>query len=227
MAANRCVTAQGKIVYTDAECESAGMKHQREVKSTLSVIEGPAATKPVDSKNPKSPAASKKLFKKSAQSPVLTFCYDPANARKDVSGGDIESAVAAAVGYWNAGCNVDFRYLGVCQGDPSRADRPADYKIWWDSWDDSLKVDASRLASEHAIARASPRIGINLNRDIEGYKFLRQYRRSVAHEFGHVVGIGHSPNREDVMFPGGMNGVPTESDLDTCNRAVEARFGVK
>ncbi len=100
--------------------------------------------------------------------------------------------------------------------------------IWeWASWDDSSRIkENDRLMRDHAIAAASPRVGVALNRDIAADPFLRFYRRAIVHEFGHVLGIGHSPNRSDIMYPGSQQQVPSSMDLDTCNRAVEARFGV-
>ena len=112
--------------------------------------------------------------------------------------------------------------------DIGRQDRVIDYRVWWASWDNTMRSrDSNRTFKEHAIAAASPQIGIALNRDIEARAFVEQYRRAIVHEFGHVVGIGHSPNRADIMFSGGLQETPTERDLDTCNRAVEMRYGVK
>jgi predicted Zn-dependent protease len=84
-----------------------------------------------------------------------------------------------------------------------------------------------RTFRDHAIAAASPRIGVALNRDVDAAGFQRQWRRSIVHEFGHVVGIGHSANRDDVMFSGGRQETPTASDLAACNQAIERRYGVR
>ena len=51
-------------------------------------------------------------------------------------------------------------------------------------------------------------------------------RRAIVHEFGHVVGVGHSRNPGDIMFSGGAQETPTASDLEACNRAIEERYGV-
>jgi predicted Zn-dependent protease len=64
-----------------------------------------------------------------------------------------------------------------------------------------------------------------LNRDIP--VFPQRYRRAIVHEFGHVVGVGHSQNPEDIMYSGGRHPVPTERDLEACNKEIEVRYGVK
>jgi hypothetical protein len=230
-AANRCVLPSGRVVYTDASCESIGARRDREVRNELSVVPlPPTATQP-NKPGASSPAArpAGAPFRKAPNSPVLTVCYEPKDGRKEIGTAEVESAIRAAIALWNAGCNVSYEYLGVCTDSTARDQRAIDYKVWWASWDDSLRVsgDASKSVREHAIAAASPNVGVALNRDIDAAAFQRQWRRSIVHEFGHVVGIGHSGNPRDIMYSGGRQPTPTESDLDACNSAVALRFGVR
>ena len=229
-AVNRCVLASGRIVYTDATCESVGGRLEREVKNEISVVPLPSTAA-----QPRKPAASTPArpagapFRKAANSPVLTVCYDPKDARAGIGAPEVENAIRAGIALWNAGCNVNYEYLGVCTDSTARDQRAIDYKVWWASWDDSLRVagDASKTVREHAIAAASPSVGVALNRDIDAAAFQRQWRRSIVHEFGHVVGIGHSQDRGDIMYSGGRQPTPTENDLAACNAAVAMRFGVR
>ena len=222
---NRCVTPQGRVFYTEEKCASLGARHEREVRP-----DGISVITPVPIKGMKAPEkeASRpvRTFVKSARAPNLTVCYDAKDARAGVSPSEVESTIQRAFQMWNAGCNVNYEYVGLCPADGAawRAGRLIDYKVWWASWDDSLK-SGERTYRDHAIAAASPQIGVALNRDlpVPGHRL----QRSIAHEFGHVVGIGHSADPGDLMYSGGKQQTPTARDLRLCNLAVEHRFGVK
>jgi hypothetical protein len=230
LAQNRCVTPAGRIVYSDAPCEAVGARLERQVKDNISVHPGPprAAPAPAPAALTEEEKPRKRPFRKSPAAPVITVCYDPKDARQDVSRDNIETAIVNALSLWNAGCNVSYKYMGICAPNDGtwRPERP-DYKVWWDSWDDTLTItgDPRSTARDHAIAAASPVVGVVLNRDIP--VFPQRYRRAIVHEFGHVVGVGHSQNPEDIMYSGGRNPVPTERDLEACNKEIEVRYGVK
>jgi hypothetical protein len=225
-AMNRCVTPQGRVLYTEEKCESLGARHEREVRQ-----DGISVVAPVPMKGSAATPADKrvlpgKIFVKSPRAPNLTVCYEAKDARTGVSSGEVESAIQRAFQLWNAGCNVTYEYVGLCPADGAawRAGRLIDYKVWWASWDESLK-SGERTYRDHAIAAASPAIGVALNRDLPVP--AHRLQRSIAHEFGHVVGIGHSADPGDLMFSGGKQQTPTPRDFRLCNLAVEARFGVK
>ncbi len=115
-AANRCVLPNGRPLYTDEPCEFMGARHEREVNSQISVV--PLPEDKGNGKGSKSSgggklSSSKGSFQKSASAPTLTVCYDPANARAEVTSDAVQSAIQNAVALWNAGCNVNYRYLGV------------------------------------------------------------------------------------------------------------------
>ena len=229
-AANRCITPQGRVIYTDAACDSVGAKPHGQVRSSISVVPAPAQNAgPQAAPAPRfEPNVRPAVFRKSANAPTLSVCYDPKDAREDVPLRDVESAIREAFAQWNAGCNINYQYLGVCAADADlwQRNRP-DYKVYWSGWDNSLTLsgDPSALAREHAVAMAGTGIGVSLNRDasVPGWR----WQRAIAHEFGHVIGAGHSADPADLMFSGGKQRTPTAADYRLCNEAVEARHGVK
>lgn len=228
-AMNRCLTPDGRVIYTDSRCDFVGARPHGSVRESLSVVP-PQSRQPMQ--NAAEPPAERNVragvFRKSAQAPRLTICYDARNARADASVQQMESAIQASAAQWNAGCNVNYQYVGQCPADEGLWQRDrADYRVAWASWDESLVFDARirGLARDHALARASPAIGVELNRDI-GVPASR-LQRAIAHEFGHVAGALHSSDPRDLMYSGGNQAGPTAADYEMCNRAIEARYGVK
>jgi hypothetical protein len=232
-AVNRCITADGRTVYTDGRCESLGAKPHGRVSDSISVV--PAAPVPQrvePARTDQMPSFERNVrpavFRKSATAPSLSVCYDAKEARADVSVRDVESAIRDALALWNAGCNINYEYHGLCPADADLWQRKrADYKVYWSTWDDSLRMDddPEALARKHAIAMAGVGIGISLNRAAAVPAW--RWHRAILHEFGHVVGAGHSANPGDLMYSGGKQRTPTATDYQLCNRAIEVRYGIK
>jgi hypothetical protein len=231
---NRCLTPEGRVIYTDSRCEFVGAKpHGGQVRDSLSIVPSPFApkTKPPAKNAAAVPAERNEragVFRKSANAPRLTICYDPRNARADTPLRQMESAIEVSAAQWNSGCNVNYQYVGPCAADEGLWQRErVDYRVAWATWDDSLVFHApsQSLARDHAIARAGPAIGVELNRDISVPPWRLQ--RAIAHEFGHVAGALHSNDPRDLMYSGGNQRGPSAADYEMCNRAIEARYGVK
>jgi hypothetical protein len=232
-AMNRCITPEGRIVYTDSACQSLGARPHGQVRDSMSVVPGSAPAQSVQPRRDEPAPRFERnvrpaVFRKSPNAPTLRVCYEPKDARADVSVRDVESAIRDAVALWNAGCNINYQYLGVCPADADLWQRTrADYKVYWSSWDNSLTIarDSEALAREHAVAMAGTGIGVSLNRDASVPAW--RWQRAIAHEFGHVVGVGHSADPGDLMFSGGKQRTPSAADYKLCNEAIEARHGIK
>ena len=219
-AANRCVLPSGRILYTDESCESVGGKLDRAMRNEISVM--PNST-PVRAGmiEEKSHAATRYGGAKRTPSgaPIITLCYEPANIRKEVTHPQVEAALHAAASMWNQGCRVSFNYLGVCG-----AGHQAELSVRWVAFDAKMQFEG-KSHRDHAIAAASPRYGIGLNREIDGTAFVRSWRRSIIHEFGHVAGVLHSSDASDIMYPGGRGATVTPADYAACNQAIERQYG--
>jgi Domain of unknown function (DUF4124) len=232
-AMNRCITPEGRIVYTDSSCQSLGAKPHGQVRDSMSVVPGSAPAQSVEPRRDEPAPRFERnvrpaLFRKSSNAPTLKVCYEPKDARADVSVRDVESAIREAFALWNAGCNINYEYLGVCPADPDLWQRNrADYKVYWSGWDNSLTLPdrPQAFAREHAVAMAGTGIGVSLNRDASVPPW--RWQRAIAHEFGHVVGVGHSADPGDLMFSGGRQRTPTAADYKLCNEAIELRHGIK
>jgi hypothetical protein len=229
-AMNRCLTPEGRVIYTDSRCEFVGAQPHGSVRESLSVVP-PQSRQPAQDSGILPPAdvsVRPAVFRKSPNAPRLTICYDARNARADVPVRQMESAIEESLAQWNTGCNVNYRYVGPCPADEGAWQRDrADYRVGWAHWDDSLMFHApsQSFARDHAIARASPAIGVELNRDMAVPAWRLQ--RAIAHELGHVAGVLHSSDPRDLMYSGGNQRGPTAADYAMCNRAIELRYGVK
>src|SRR6185295_8058098 len=216
-AMNRCVLPSGRILYTDESCESVGGRADRPVKNELSVVplptEAPPAREAAASADKAGPRRTSLGF------PILSVCYDPADARPEVGHGELEDVIRGSLRAWNLGCRVSFEYVGFCL-----ARRRADVRVVWKKYGD-ITFEGKALR-DHAIAAANPAAGIvGINREIDERSLVRGWRSAVVHEFGHITGIGHSSDPDDVMYPSGFRETPTANDFAACNRGIEARYG--
>jgi|GEM_PF-5789309 len=205
----------------DQPCESVGAvsKGSLRMAPLSDVVTTPTVTRPSAIAAPKGENLRSAIFRKSSQSKKLVLCYDPSRASKAIPTSDMVSAISNAANAWNAGCNVNFEYAGLCQS--------IGYYDHIVGWDEELAVSKKALAVAE-IGRG----GVTLSADSDALS--ANLDQTTTHELGHIIGLVHSPDLKDIMYGGGtmqrkkagLSPTPSEADFDKCNRAMQSRFGI-
>ena len=95
----------------------------------------------------------------------------------------------------------------------------------WSDRHDSLGFAVSHIDDAGAVVSGS----VSLNRDAElgpGFADRRSWGGVLLHEVGHIVGLAHSPDRSDLMFPDVIDGAAAWGPVDRMRLAeVGARAG--
>ena len=142
---------------------------------------------------------------------------------EDLSEADIEEAIRAASDVWSSSnfdteeSTFDFSYQGTTKGvgaDFSDGEHVV-------SFDNSWTHDASLLAVTHVWSDSSGAIthfDIEINIDgvewtITGEEGKHDLQNSMAHEFGHALGLEHSDDTEATMAATTSEGETTKRDL--------------
>jgi hypothetical protein len=153
-------------------------------------------------------------FAKAANSPTIGVYYISINQPRDVSTAEMDSIISSAAAAWSSGCNVNVRYLGA-----SSTPLPAGVPIMWlPNFMKTLTHPAD--GATEICGTGGSRIELNPKRECASL-------RTITHELGHVLGIGHihdDPN--SVMSYLGRASRPNASDYASCNLAMKARYGV-
>jgi len=196
----------GRILYTDESCESVGGKLDRPMRNEISVVPNPAPVRAWMIEE-KAQAASRNGGARRTPSgaPIISLCYEPENIRREVTPPEVEAALHAAVSMWNQGCRVSFQLCRRVRrrppGGPARA-------LGRFRRQDAIRRQGAPRPRDR---RRESRFGIGLNREIDGVAFVRSWRRSLMHEFGHVAGVGHSFGcRRPHVFPAAARREPRQ-----------------
>lgn len=129
-----------------------------------------------------------------------------------LSNRDIDEAATRAMKMWSDVCNLDFTQVWHSLPDielsfqsPSSHDQVCDMSF------------GSYTAAHYVIGTINPKkihFNTGLNWTTNDLALL------IAHEIGHTLGIGHSKDRDSIMYPGLISNWPTVSELSTGDISV-------
>jgi hypothetical protein len=139
----------------------------------------------------------------------VTFCTMEANRPPTISAEQYRDAVAAAMSMWNGvDVAVGLNYTGDCTSGTTWMANDGRNEI---AFDDSRHVISGTTAG---VARGSwiniPPFGVVQDRQFSEFDIIfdsqmnvpdRCFRSIVAHEIGHALGLGHSTDPNDLMYP--------------------------
>ena len=124
------------------------------------------------------------------QERVVPFTYDHAGAPAWMTPEMVEMALRDAARQWSAACGVRLVYAG-------RSSKTANSVRWAPNFEEPGVLGVADVG----VVRGSTRIVdfmVSLNAAM--INSIVRLNSTVLHEFGHVVGLKHSPNPEAVMY---------------------------
>lgn len=154
------------------------------------------------------------VFIKATNSPVIRVFYDTNGAPEKKAASGFETEIRAAASSWSSGCNVNVEYGGLV------GEVPVTGPVI--TWNGALNEVRHPADGQAEIAGVGNHRGMALNP-----KFTDNTERTIVHEMGHILGIGHiHDDPASVMSYMGNSSVPNGSDYLSCNLAMKGRYGI-
>lgn len=143
-----------------------------------------------------------------AEAPV-PFCTFQANRPSGVTADQFRDAVSAAAGMWNTvEVAVGLSYSGDCASGVRWENNNGRNELGWD--DSRLVIAGSTAGVARGTWQNLPGFGAITERRFTEFDVVfkrdlsvpdRCLRSIVAHEMGHILGLGHSDDPNDLMYP--------------------------
>jgi hypothetical protein len=150
----------------------------------------------------------------SSQSIPVAICTQQSNRPASVTAEEFRDAVAAATSMWTAsGLAIGYDYTGDCESGPRWEFNNGITEIGFDDFRNAVHAQSAAVATGTwtSLFGTKEFIEFDVVLDHRLDIPLQCFESVIAHEFGHVLGLGHSDDVRDLMFPS-FN----PANVDTC-----------
>lgn len=217
-AANKCTDKNGKIFYSDRDCASFRLEHQKTIAAAPSV---PSSDIPQQAnKIRERMGAASAPFSKHHNSPTIRFWYDAAGQPRAFRTAEAEEMLRWAAAAWSSECNVNLEYAG----EVDKGRRSGDSVVRWNT--DLPRFGVGATGSE-VLGAAAMGGNAAISARVDD---AATFRLVAIHEIGHILGIGHNPeDPASVMYPyagARRQSALSISDKISCNLAMRNRYQV-